>query len=943
MSQRTILVTLLSMLALTGAASGQVSKLDKATLIEGLRKEGMRDLLKHMVETEPMDDPVLARQVLVNLQLLDYQQQEKAANDAVDAAQAAELRGKAVASFNAALADLRALIKEFYDHEQRPLWQTDLAELLLIDQLQVAQRNATLFYEFGVPTTEQRQAFEQAISEAAVLMQDADVRLFQLQSDLPKQPDHTALRVDTGLWARMMELYYKVRTQYSLAHAAYFAALLPDSAAYYQNLGNSGLVQQRKVAAEERTRLLALASERAERLLRESARDFPIGPACQNLAGRVLIAQGQPQQAMPQFDAVIKARQVTLDDLVAHLGRAIAMERMNQAAVVANDLASLAKSHGMVTGNLLLRLLVVDTRHQVLMRIAAKAADAQRAELTAAAYQPYIDLLADPSLGEQAQPIRNYIYQRWSANIQPGQDLKGVPPIVVAAMAEMLRVEGQNLTLEADALGEDPRAQGLYQQATPKLQQAVRVAGELLTRPQLSDAARAQGMFNQAYATYFLNRENIEDVAKAATTLTEMAAKYPQAPAATEAISSAIAILHALHAQRVGGVDEAYRKTVDVLIRQFPALPAAINERYYFAAAVLIPAGELEQAMAVLEGIPQGHPTYFEARREMMYCLVNQYRAADTTAKAALAQRVTDAATHVRSEATQFTESTDATLAATARNARGHASLILADMADIGGDTSAAIQHLEGFEQEHADDQELIRLALGKRILLLARAQQLDDAVRVADQMMKSFPNDAAAVVDQVLTALDLQADDLRRQADEELAQEPKQALLTKANAMARTAEKLARLLVDWANTQNFSKDEMVPYQLILAKSMRLAGNAKEAVPYMKVLLTDYPEDADVMNEAAEAMFALGGKDNLLASSDLYKRLIGGLQANEAGAYPRAYWNAWMRWFQILDQLKESTADIPLRVRQLQMSDPNLGGEPFKSVMLKLSAKYDRG
>ena len=106
---------------------------------------------------------------------------------------------------------MRKLIDDQNNHEQRPLWQTDLAEMLLLEKLAGLHQNAAEFCEFGVPTEDQKRAFSAVAAEAVELLTDAELRFFQLQNELPRESDHEAKRVATGLWDRMMNQYYGTR------------------------------------------------------------------------------------------------------------------------------------------------------------------------------------------------------------------------------------------------------------------------------------------------------------------------------------------------------------------------------------------------------------------------------------------------------------------------------------------------------------------------------------------------------------------------------------------------------------------------------------------------------------------------------------------------------------------------------------------------------------
>ena len=938
MSVRRMILFAVAMAALSvplSAARAQVSRLDRAALIEGLRQEGLRDLLKHLAETELGDDPILQRQVAISQYLLDYE----------------ELIGKgevsaAADAFSEASNTTTQLIAEHADNEQRPIWQTQLAEQLLFESLSTVYRNAAAFYEFGVPTRAQAEAFETAAVASLELTEEADVTFFKLQTELPKEPDHTAKRIDTGLWDRMINQYYKVRTQYMLARATYYASLLPDNCAYFTNLGaNPKVIRQAKTIGAERTRLLALAVERLETLLTTgAAENWNIDSACHSLLGRVLVAQGKPAEGIVELQKATAAGKRDMEDLWAHLALAVAQDRQGDAAAAEAELSQQA-AHPMVSSNLLLRLLVVDTAHRLKLEAAQKQPEQERAAAIAQAYEPYVHLLASPSLGDAAAGLREYIYQRWADGVDRNADLGRLPAMVVAAMGASLRTQGQNLMVDADS-AEGDKALDLADAAEEQLALAVRVNTDLLKRADLSPHVQASAMFNQAMAQYFFDRNDEARQVKSAETMVDLADRFPDASVGNEAITAAVSgILRPLHSRpaRPAGVDDAYQRGVIVLLDKFPTIEATHDQRFYYATTILLPAGEHAAAVAVLAKLPFGHVDYFQAQRERLYAQLALLAQAPDADRPALAQALEQDAESVRDEASRAAKAaTDPDAAAVALNSAGHAALLLAELAAQSDKTDQAIRILSTFEQEYLSDDELVREALSKRIGLLARAEQYDHAADEAKLLMQSFPDDAAAVIDSVLSDLDKQIDGLRQNAAEELVDTKRKALEDRATAIAQTAAAMAQMLVDWAQGEGFDDDQMVPYKLLLAKSKRLAGNAAEAIKYLEPLTGRYPDDADVIHETAEALYLLGTDEALTRATGLYTALIDGLPADETGVYPTRYYNAWMRYLQISDKLSQNTADIALTVRQLQLSDPNLGGEPYKSELEKLLARHDR-
>ena len=95
------------------------------------------------------------------------------------------------------------------------------------------------------------------------------------------------------------------------------------------------------------------------------------------------------------------------------------------------------------------------------------------------------------------------------------------------------------------------------------------------------------------------------------------------------------------------------------------------------------------------------------------------------------------------------------------------------------------------------------------------------------------------------------------------------------------------------------------------------------------------------MHNLAESLFVKGDDQSLInAGNQYYDTLISGLESEDEPQLKRIWWNAWMRRLQISDKLNQGTDVIALRVRQLEVRDPSLGGEPFRSEMKRLELKH---
>lgn len=902
---------------------------DRATLMDGLAREGMSELLDHFAATEPINDVVLRQQLhLAQLRLL-----------ANDPTRTASQREKAL---DEAITSLRQLINQHRDHEQRPLWQTDLAELQLFSLLQSRHGSAAEFFEFGVPSIAQIDAFEKVVPEMVESLLDADLRFITLQSELPKTADHVTRRVNTGLWERMITHYFHTRTPYLLAHAGYYTTLLPDAHPIWARLSNHpGLGTLGQTTAQTRAQLLSVAAERLEKLLLDRAPNMEgLQEAVQSLWGRVLLAQNKSTEAISHFDAVINAGNGDLADLTARMGKAIAMERNRQVGPAIDALGAL-KTHASVQSHLLHRLLLIDTLHGVLLRRAMAAPADRRDSLLAQAYQPYDELLNAPTLGDAAGPLRNYVHERWDRSITDDTKLDALPAMVVMAAGQFSRSQGQNFMLELEGSSPGAERQQSREQGRRRLDRAIALSQSVLQRRNLQPAVRAGAMFNLALATYFRDQTDLKTQLDAARLLIDLGEQLPEQPISEEAMQSAITILRALHAKSPRHEDASalYERAVKVLLSRFPASAVTDHERLYHGFHVLQSAGRYAEAASIYARVPASHPDYFAAQKERLTCLQELFRTATGDARKSAANTVMNAANALRDQATRTMEDSNSPQAASARTAAGAARLVLADMAIEQGDPAAGLRILDGFETDFSDQDWLVRRAMQKRILALVDVGPIDRAAQQASLMMAQFPSEAAPVLMVVLMRLDQMVEDLRGKAALERVERNRNDLHAQSVNLAQTASRMARKLVDWQATRKLANDEMLGHKLVLAKSLRMAGQAQESLDLIKPMANQFPDDAFVIHAMGESYFLLGGASNLKAAAPFFDKLITRMQP-ENRKYPALWWNAWVRRLSINDQLGLATHEIPLRVQQLMLLDATLGGDVFRLELERLRNKY---
>ena len=943
-SSRIIMIASFICLAVAGVIYAQLEKLDKGTLYDGLAKEGMTELLLHLMDSEPPGDPVIACLIRVAQYRTRYSDEQLST----------QLRNHA---YQTLLVELRKLIHDYYDHEQRPLWQTDLAVLLLFEQLGTQSQDAALFYEFGLPDVTQRQLFEETVPEALAELADANLQFFRLASLLPRQVDHVEKRVNTGLWQRMIDQYWKSQTQYYLAQAAYYTALLPNDHPYFANLGNHPkIVEQKETVENERKRLLTLAIRSIGIFLNKEAPTYneQLHRHSLLLRGRTLVAQDKLDDAMSDFESVISTQGSDITDLVAHMAKAELLDQRGKTKMALSILNRLAQHH-LAQNYLLYRLLVTDQMHRIRLRAAQESPPSKRVKAIAAAYEPYVELFSDPSLGREVIDLRNFVYQRWEQNLPVKADLTQLPPIVVVGMAQFARADGQNKAIES----EEAASQGLEAVAKTKLtdaklrlERAIKLTTPLLDRRDLPDAIRGQAMYNWGLATYYSATSDPTAALRASQMWIDMAEQLSDQPDAERAIEYAEGVLRLWRGQPQASpqLRKAYERATSVLFTTFPASNAADDARLYYGVYVLEPAGRFDEAVDMFAHVPYGHVNYFEAQGEMIFCLAQSYQSPsqlhkDRTEEYLLSQtrRLMRDAENARDQANNAQlVKIDAAIIAS--------QLALADIANAKGNYDKALKLLAAIDLNQPTSDPVLgqRIidALAKRITILVETNRVDQAVEQAAQMMQATPGDAAKVVGQVLDRLQSQIDVLRQQASKVIVENQKRALLDRAREKAHMTSKLASLLNEWADGQAMNETQILPYRLIHAKALRLAGQPRQSLDILEPLASDsFANNADILHNLAEAYFMLGGTEPneqiLQHAASYYVRLIQGLTPGPSGKYPDHWWNAWMRRLQIMDQLNKHTDDISLLVRQLEsLTDPNLGDQPYKAELIRLKVKH---
>jgi vacuolar-type H+-ATPase subunit H len=388
-----------------------------------------------------------------------------------------------------------------------------------------------------------------------------------------------------------------------------------------------------------------------------------------------------------------------------------------------------------------------------------------------------------------------------------------------------------------------------------------------------------------------------------------------------------------------------------------------------------MPVGRYEEAARIAAGVPVSHPTFFEARREMLYAMLELYLIEEEGESRAAARRLLleaaeelldqsesiiadQPAQRLEQAVTSLADNTagaggaaaggnDEALASlhrlgTALSAAGHARLVLAQLAEDDMQTAEALRLLEDFETKFQADIDLAREGASRRISVLITGGRIPEAGEEAERMMNRFEDDAVGTVNQVVNSLERQIDQLRRQLGDERGRVQRERIEQRVQTLSQVLVTLTDQLQRWASRQNYDTREMLPFRMIRIKALCLAGQGAEAVTQAQVLYEAFPQDANVIHYMGEALYTRGmnndsAEDLTVAVTRHFDVLIAGLEEDK----PPLFWHAWMRRLQVMDHLEHAAGDIPIRVNGLRRLDRGLGGEPYRSALEYLYRKHD--
>lgn len=949
----------------TPAHAGEVPTLDQAVFIDGLSKGGYPELLARMIEINPpqTDFEKLQIQVasdrLMYQQLLDRSRQvaQTAGGNQNQILESIELKKDSESAFESMLEGMIELTSKFPEEDLRPMWQTDLAETLLGTYVGSMHQNADMFSIYGVATQEQLGAFAKAASESYVALTDADSGFTDRQVLLPREDDHVQKRVNTGLWDIMMEQYWKQLLPFFHSQAALYMAEAPESAAYYQTLtsgGDNRIPGQKNTVTEERKRLYQFAIDQGDVFISNSGGNRPAAER-QILAtqGMAQLKLGNPTQAIDLFDQVITANDPAPYTLRAGLGRAYALAATNNIPAARQQLQDLAKMQ-LVRDFPAYRLLLADAEHRILLQAAEKMTGAEKTKAIADAYEPYIVMFEDGSLGDNVQSMQMLVYNRWNETAA-GQDMMSLPPAVRLGIAESAMMEAQRLMVQ----GKQEQDANKLAQAIAKFEQAI-VGYKTLRSNDIKDSIKATAMYNEGLAHYQIGqattdgRERLNRTLGAVTIWVTLGREIPDHPNAIKGLDFASQLLAHMHSQdpKPAGVDVQYPKTVELLLEKFNDHVVTHNQRLYYGMVILIPQQNWQEAMELFAAVPTNHRDYFAAQRERLLVLSRWLASLDSEQLQTELEKLKEVAgvgdqaktniiSDIEAQANRAVQgndrietATEALMAAVITRAR--IATMRSRFEDRQSNLEAAVSALQDFEQRFPSDPRYTPLALETRLLALSELGKIEDVSKQATAMMQQYPAEGAVIINSLLTDIETEVDQLTAKLETERVPAVRKELQDRIARISKTASSLADELFENAKANGIQGDELLPYILIRVKTKSLAGDHTEALGIIKPLFERNPKELAIMTAYAGALQAEGSPQSLAEAQRIYNELI--QFYSQESPLPSGYWESWVGFLESSENLGQKK-DISVWVRQLQGTDPNLGGQPYKRQLEDLQQR----
>ena len=646
------LPALAASLAIVGAlpAAAQIEALRNGDdqYIQGLRDQGMSDLLERFSETDPPTEPIAKLALDVSLKEFvasDLLARATQASQAQEFEQANQLFLESRKTFEELLAAQRQLIADHPQDERMPIWQTDFAEMLIDRYLPRYYQNVLWHYEFGLPSDEQKAAYESSMIEALRVTLDAANRLGLLPNRMGANAKLKGELEDMQILYKLQD-YTSINNPYWLAHAAHGVSILPDDHAYF--VADDKVRGQRDGAKAEKTRLRNRVIDECSAAL---AQDDRTKLTAKLLSGKTLVWSDNIDDIDDGIEVylepVIQESPTTRHGYLATLGKAVGRWNANEKDITTTILNGMG-THQYVQGDatVISRLLAAD----LLFRLLIQDAGGDLNKIAQAYETAYIPLIDGPD-----GRFKSVLFTRWADGVDDATDPATLPATVRMGIGEQLTNQGAGqaqLAVQAanqappaiPAEAEQWKAQVNKQVADAQaiLNRAMKFNVTLTGEEMEAGPLLARGLYNLGTNKYWL--AELEKALKedknigwqpyfgVAETWLAVAQRVPDAEQAEQAITFAIGLLLPMDLAlnkdsiREPAVRATYKAAFELINERWPQCEAAHNNRLYAGFHLYEKDGDLQGGAGVYNGLPSTHRDYFQAKRQMVYALHRAYR-----------------------------------------------------------------------------------------------------------------------------------------------------------------------------------------------------------------------------------------------------------------------------------------------------------------------------
>ncbi len=886
----------------------EAQRLDNETFHAGLIEYELVDLLDFHLALYPPDSDLTNLLLQRKVKLLVW----------ADETESREKRRAALREANALLA---RMISEFGDDDRALDWQIELARALIYEQAEPAY--SSILYRGGTPEDHRTlgRLMEQAISVLERLrsfLEAEYARLDELTLNEYEQLD------ESGYVTKIEQAM--PQAEYMLRWARFYSAIALEPGDTRRHLLLDGifteLIEQKALLTTDhvvthvqaQSLLLAGMSARrlgdyaeAQRHLRQAADvvdHLPDPRERRDLQWLITLATVERIRALRDDHRFDDAQQ-NLKRLQRHLAENDQDDfgRLLVLALLESSIAQARTAPAEDGPDAALTRPLTDAATQPLMALAQQQ-PAYRDEVYAAIYEQLADV---------AQPEKLHPFQQCA--------------IIAGHIAEATRLRhGQDQGAEATA--SDQRS--AEARAVQLLDAAINLAQGLVARREvIANDLYCEALFNLGVARH--HRGQRMEAAQQFTSVASQCPEFPRAlAAATYAVEIAVELAEDPTLRRRRDVQNLLVTALRTLVEGFPGAEAAEYWRFFLAQA-LEDTGAYDEAAEQYAQVTGGHPHRLLARFRAGRCLARALmeRTARDEPDLVDIKRRAGEARHALETFIETVQQAPAKAGERAQRAAAEAEVLIGEISILPGvdNPQIALTRLDGFEDRHPQQRDLIGRVLRVRIVAYEATDRLADARQAVPQYIASAPDEAGPTLQGLFDATWGEIERYRRLGRDDLA-----------DSKARAALLFAEQIHAWAQNRSgqTSADDLYLLELQLAEAYLEAGQPAKALPLFE-LAVQIDADRQPDGEAHDPRALIGQARALYAlqryadALPLFNRVY-----REAPADARRRFAALLGDLRCRTELGEPADPIIAVIRQHRFLNPDLGSEDLKQEFAAL-------